>query len=179
MGAKYGTKWTFEFPSDEALIAQLAEASLQDANALNIQTWMPKTTSAAGNEESEDKVRKDANKVASALAAVASWPPISIEWVRRKAASENGAKDVIREMVEDKGDFQGLKGESAEHKAAICELLFAEGCGSKLEAALKELPESQQSMWWRIRETARFMYMMYRAANGNKSSYTVYVATKA
>lgn len=175
--AKYGTNWTFDFASKEALLEQLSKASFQEASVRNI------FDRASDDDSSVDKVRKDANRIAQTLKGVAGWPAQSKDWVRAKLAKENGAQEVIREIVDDKMGFQGLKEESPEHKGAICELLFAEGCDTDLEAAFHGLPaldESWLSKIYGLYQGIKFLYQLkkYKAAGGS-SGYMLYVAAKA
>jgi len=79
----------------------------------------------------------------------------------------------------------GLKDKTAEHKAAVCELLFADGCAAKLSAAVNELPEpAPKSMLTKVNDTVhhmKYMYMMYKLNRRGTpaSSYSMYVAQKA
>jgi len=171
--SKYGVKWTFEFPSNEALIAELADASLKDASVQNL------NLGAICTADEVDEVRSDADRIAHRLSAARSWPPQAIEWIRVKLAKENGAEDVIREIVEDRMGFNGLKDKTAEHKAAVCELLFADGCAAKFSAAMNDLPAAPpKSILTKVYDTMRMMYMMYKMTRGT-SGYSLYVARKA
>jgi methyltransferase (TIGR00027 family) len=178
--SKYGTKWTFEFSSDEALIAELADASFRDARVQNLMGGTVVNSRTSAEAEKRDDVHSDADKMARLLAGAASWPPISIEWCRARLTKENGAEELIREMVGDKIGFHGLKDKTAEHKAAVCDLLFADGCAAKLTTALNDVPVIHRSMMTKVYDTMLMMYMMYKAKKQRGASgYSLYVARKA
>jgi len=175
--AKYGTKWTFDFASDEALIAQLADVSLRDAR---VQSLHAMGAHAPREADEHDEVCSDADKMAQFLSAVASWPPQAIEWIRPRLVEENGAENIVREMVEDKMGFHGLKEKTAKHKAAVCKLLFADGRAAELSVAVNELPAAApKSMMTKVYDTLLMMYMMYKMKRGVTISYSLYVAKKA
>jgi len=172
---KYGTKWTFEMASKEELVRMLADVSLKDAEVLSVSqcAQMPQN-------DDVDQAQADAQKIAKTLNTLASWPPQAIDWVRGEIAQKDGAEKVVREIVQDRMGFQGLKDSSAAHKSRVCELLLQDGWAPKLESMLHELPGGpERSMFRKIYDTVAMMYMRVQVTKHATNGYVVYAASKA
>jgi methyltransferase (TIGR00027 family) len=171
---KYGTKWTFDFASKEELSQMLSDVSLKDVEAVPVVNCALKSR----QHEHVDQAHADAQRIGTALAALPSWPPQAIEWVRG-LVQKGETEQVVREIVADRMGFQGLKDSSPEHKARVCELVLQDGWVGKLEAKVKELPAAPAvSVFRKVYDTVSFMYQMFQARRA-KDAYLVYTASKA
>jgi len=173
---KYGTKWTFDVASKEELVRMLSDVSLKDAEVHSATDW--------GQQPPQNgigKAQADAQKLAKVLDTLPSWPAAAIDWVRGQVAQKNGAEKVVREIVEDRMGFHGLKESSAEHKCRVCELLLQDGCAAKLESMVHELPAGQErSTFRKVYDFVAMMYAMMQAKKrgGGGSGYVLYAASK-
>jgi len=171
---KYGTKWTFDMASREELMQMLSDVSLKDAE---VQAVSQITLQPVQNDV--DKAQADAQTLASVFKTLPSWPPQAIDWVRGQMAQKDGAEKVVRETVEDRMNFHGLKDSSAEHKSRVCELLLQDGWAAKLESMVNELPAGpERSMFRKVYDTVAMMYAMMQAKKHGGDGYVVYAASK-
>lgn len=174
---KYGTKWTFEFGSKEELAQMLSDVSLQEIEAVSA-TENTETPRQDGN----DRAQSDAERIGKTLCSLPQWPAPAVDWARG-LIQKGDAEKIVREVVEDRMGFQGLKDASSEHKARVCELVLRDGWVGKLEAMeLPQLPASpKRSIFGRAYDTVLFMYQMLWMvkARKNADAYIVYTASKA
>merc|ERR1740121_1351408 len=161
---KYGTKWTFEVGSKEELVQMLSDVSLKDAEAVAVMRY----TQQSQRDESADQAQEDARRIGQALAGVPAWPAPAMDWVRGLVQTGK-AEQVVRDLVDDKAGFQGLKESSADHKARVCELVLRDGWVAKLEALVHELPVvPERSIFHKAYDTISFMYqMMFAKTSGH------------
>lgn len=171
---KYGTKWTFDVGSKEELVKMLADVSLKDVDAVSVMSHARKSR----QDGNVDQAQADAQKIGQTLASLPGWPPLPREWVRGMV-QKGAAEQVVRELVEDRRGFQGLKESSPEHKARVCELVLQDGWVEKLEAMVVELPAApERSIFRRAYDTVSFLYKMMRHRS-SEGGYMLYIASKA
>ena len=103
---KYGTQWLFDAGSREDLTSLLVDASFAQVRLVD------ELTARTSSADESDTLSHDAAKLSLALEQVGNWPRAAKEWVMAEVAKEGGAERVIRVVVDDGSNYQGLKEKS-------------------------------------------------------------------
>ena len=119
----------------------------------------------------DEEARKYVKKLINAVEYARFWPKSGVEWVRGELArGASGAKAVAKKLVDDEGNYHGLKNASGSLKARVLELLLKDNFEGQLKA---NFLKKSGSSWLKHFTLSDAGYLTVGCALGCLLSYVV------
>lgn len=166
-----GTKWTFEFPSDDAITTALAAAGLTDAvvKAVSFQPQSP-------GEPEADFETSSARKMQGVFLSVSSWPSAILSTVIHNISTGGAAalQELCKQGVDDEMNFHNLRDVEPDVKKRIVALIMdlplrqqmhgTTDFSTAMQAEVAKLSDSTPTKGFlrRWSESISFIFMMLR-----------------
>lgn len=93
--------------------------------------------------DEDEQVKAAVTKMLGLVDTIHTWPTFAKTWVISTAAKKDGAREVLKTIVQDDGNYQGFKQYSPEKKANIVELVMKSRWEAKLVAKLAQLKNNK------------------------------------
>jgi len=139
---KYGTKWTWA-STEENMMKILTSVGLVDTEIKFLMDKDKEELKGIHNKDKEiddDKAKRWAEGMVGAVQFLPSWPKVAIPWAKAHISKgDEGIKEMLKEMCEDRTGHHGLREESDEMKARVAELALERGFIDTVKAQASKL----------------------------------------